>query len=286
MKLATAILPIMVLAAPVAAQSAPKGSELTLYASTNLKGAKRVIAATSANLGGVDADNFAWSLSTKGRWELCMDAGHRAGCRIVTGDIRDLGTDGGAITSVRYLGSVGAAPAPVSTSGATSAAPEAQGPSYVGYVYDTDFNDMTITSWTPTSVTGRYEYAAGRLEGTPSGNTVSGYWMQEESPLTCGTARGGTTHWGRFTFTFSADRGSFTGKWGDCGDAPSKPWNGRLIRKTGSAATGATSGSAQPTTPGVVRRVGQRAGDAAERRAGDEVERRVGNAVGKLLGGD
>jgi len=240
-----ALLAASVLGAPATAQTAPKGKELVLYASPSLKGARRVIAATTANLGRTGADNFAWSLSTAGRWEVCMDAGHRAGCRIVTGEIRDLGTDGGAITSARYLAPAGAgsrAPsvaASAPTPGLASTTAGGQGPSYAGYVYETDFNDLTITSWTPTAVNGRYEYAAGRIEGTLSGNTLAGYWMQEESPLTCGTARGGTTHWGRFTFTFNADRSAFTGKWGDCGDAPSKTWDGRLIRKTAAASPGA-----------------------------------------------
>lgn len=235
MKYFAAVAVAGLIVAPAFAQTAPRGEELTLYSATGLKGQKRVVTETSPNLSGADADNFAWSLSTKGRWEVCMDAGHRAGCRVVTGDIADLGTDGGAITSARYLGV--AAQSAAAGNSAPQSAPARSSPNYVGYVYSTDFNDLTITDWTASSVAGRYEYAGGRIEGTLSGNTLTGYWMQESSPLSCGTKQGGTQHWGRITFTFSADRTSFTGKWSDCGDAPTKQWNGTLIRKSSAIAT-------------------------------------------------
>lgn len=97
-----------------------------------------------------------------------------------------------------------------------------------GTVFETDFNDMTVSSWTEGNVTGRYEYGGGRIEGVPRGRVVTGYWLQEASPTDCGVRRGGTQHWGRFTFTFSEDGRTFTGQWGDCDDTPHKPWNGQI----------------------------------------------------------
>ena len=81
-----------------------------------------------------------------------------------------------------------------------------------GTTFETEFNDMTVTGWTERAFTGRYEYAAGRIEGVPRGRTVTGYWLQEASPTDCGVRRSGTQHWGRFTFTFSPDGRSFTGQ--------------------------------------------------------------------------
>ncbi|WP_326523354.1 hypothetical protein [Sphingomonas sp.] len=275
------------LAGPAPAQTAPKGSELTLYSSSNLKGQKRVVTATSPNLGGVDADNFAWSLSTKGRWEVCMDAGHRAGCRTVIGEVRDLGTDGGAITSARYLGPVGQ-PAAATTPAPVSAIPAVQAPVAAGNRYSTTSGMMTVSRWDATGFAAQYGDRNSRLEGTVSGNTVTGYWMQDSSNQSCPTVRGGTRHWGRFTFNFTHDGNKFDGKWDWCGTtAGDSEWNGTREGGSTSSAPGYSSAdqaglAAATPVPGAVRRVG----DAVERRVGDEVERRVGGALGKLLRGN
>ncbi len=120
---------------------------------------------------------------------------------------------------------------------AGAAASAQSGGNPVGAVFETEFNDLTITRWAEQDppgkydVAGRYEYGGGRIEGTVTGNVLTGYWLQEESPTSCDRPQGGTTHWGRIRFTFNADRTEFTGLWSDCGDAPTKPWAGRRVQR-------------------------------------------------------
>ncbi|MBK6708319.1 MAG: hypothetical protein IPG54_12860 [Sphingomonadales bacterium] len=363
-------------------------ASLTLYSGEGMQGEAVTVKKDIANFQSVQtrqgfdgtANDFAFSLRSIGRWQVCMDAGYRTDCLTVDGEMASLGERGGSISSARYIGpslkkQAGTTPSGPASDGPAQTAdwqpmynvdlfgndyrtitydrpgqdwrsckaacdgdrqcrawtfvqpgrtdhgecflkspvPEAAEsdccisgikgaasskarttsapvtPSFVGHVYDTNFNDLTITSWTAAAVTGRYEYYGGRIEATFSGDTLTGYWLQETSPLTCGTARSGTQHWGRFTFVFNADRSAFTGKWGDCDDAPSQPWEGSLIRKAaagGDVGSGSATPASQSAVPGVVRRIGDRAGDAAERSVGDEVERRVDKALGKLLGSD
>lgn len=100
----------------------------------------------------------------------------------------------------------------------------------VGNVYDTDFNDMTVTRWDRDGFEAVYEYAGGRLVGRINGSTVTGYWYQETSPVACDRRREGSSHYGRFSFRFSADRSGFTGQWSHCEDAPDRDWNGTFTR--------------------------------------------------------
>lgn len=111
----------------------------------------------------------------------------------------------------------------------------------VGNVYDTDFNDMTVTQWDRDGFRGVYEYAGGRLVGTINGSTVTGYWYQETSPIACRRSREGSSHYGSFSFRFSADRDGFTGRWSHCEDAPDREWNGRFVRTA--QASGPTTGA-------------------------------------------
>lgn len=88
---------------------------LTLYSKKDQAGEKRVLVADEPDLATMKASDFAWSLKAVGNWEVCMDPGYRAGCRIVTGTITDLGTDGAAISSARKLttsGTAASTPAP------------------------------------------------------------------------------------------------------------------------------------------------------------------------------
>lgn len=50
------------------------------------------------------ANDYAFSIRTTGAWEVCMDAGFETRCKIVEGEVSDLGEDGGSISSLRYVG--------------------------------------------------------------------------------------------------------------------------------------------------------------------------------------
>lgn len=63
-------------------------------------------------------------------------------------------------------------------------------------------------------VSGTYTHKEGRLEGTLSGNTLTGRWTQSNGK-------------GRLIFRFNADFSGFAGVW-NYGDAtPDRQWNGR-----------------------------------------------------------
>ncbi|MBY9066998.1 hypothetical protein K1X12_08815 [Hyphomonas sp. WL0036] len=112
---------LMLSSAQVALSQGANVDHLTLYSKKDQAGEKRVLVADEPDLATMKASNFAWSLTAVGNWEVCMDPGYRAGCRIVTGTITDLGTDGAAISSARKLAAPAAAtstsaPAPASPS--------------------------------------------------------------------------------------------------------------------------------------------------------------------------
>lgn len=83
----------------------------------------------------------------------------------------------------------------------------------VSGVYQTDFNEMTLQQ-NGSQVTGTYKYADGRIEGTVSGNTMTGWWYQNNGK-------------GRFIFVFNGDFSAYTGKWGHDNAEPTGVWNGR-----------------------------------------------------------
>ena len=86
---------------------------------------------------------------------------------------------------------------------------------------------------------GGFTISAGRLEGTLSGDTFSGYWYETAGEggygyiqRTCGPEREGTRVYGRFALTFSPDRRSFEGPFSQCGgdpaDSGNSTWTGSL----------------------------------------------------------
>lgn len=122
---------LLLIGAQAASAQGADAGHLTLYSKKDQGGEKRVLVANEPDLATMKASNFAWSLTAVGSWEVCMDTGYRAGCRIVTGTITDLGTDGGAISSARKLAAVGTAasgpaPAPATTAPQTPAPKESQ----------------------------------------------------------------------------------------------------------------------------------------------------------------
>ena len=80
-------------------------------------------------------------------------------------------------------------------------------------VYNTDFNEMTIQQ-DGNKITGTYKWSDGRIEGTISGHTVTGWWYQSNVK-------------GKFVFEFNSDFSAFTGKWGRDNATPSGKWDGR-----------------------------------------------------------
>lgn len=78
--------------------------------------------------------------------------------------------------------------------------------------YKTDFGDLTI-SINGNKVTGNYNWKDGRIEGTLSGNVISGWWYQSNGK-------------GKFIFTFNSNFSSFVGKWGNNNAEPVNKWNG------------------------------------------------------------
>lgn len=86
--------------------------------------------------------------------------------------------------------------------------------------------------------TGSFYITGGRLEGTLTGNTFAGAWYETPDEggyslvqRTCDPPEQGTTVFGRFSITFSADGRSFAGTTNTCTASPSESgteWTGTL----------------------------------------------------------
>lgn len=299
-----------------AAATTSDAGKLTLFSKQNQGGERRIVTGNETDLTSLGANNFAWSLSAVGDWEICMDPGFRAGCRIVTGTISDLGTDGGAISSARHLdtahAAVAAAPA------ANASAPAAQNDAPQASVYATigfgkikpelvlDATDAAVTgTYTATQSeaeldaiyrTGTYGITSGTLEGQFSGNRLTGYWYETAYnaglQTWCEDEREGTHVYGRFVLTFSADRKSFTGLRTGCDVVPDpvehvyETWNGTLVRKQAAmpAPSAAPSASATSTRIPGAKPAGRIAGSAA-RGAEDEINAKAEEAARKAARG-
>lgn len=89
---------------------------------------------------------------------------------------------------------------------------------FVG-MWNSNFNQMTVTG-NGNIITGTYAFRNGTINGTVSGNTLTGMWTQSY------TDRANSTS-GDFVFTLSSDGQSFTGKWryGHSTD-PNAQWDG------------------------------------------------------------
>ena len=85
----------------------------------------------------------------------------------------------------------------------------------VSGVFNSDFNELTIIQ-NGNQVTGTYKYRGGRIEGTVSGRTITGWWYQDNGK-------------GKMVFEFNSEFTEFTGKWGNNDAVPSGKWNGTRI---------------------------------------------------------
>lgn len=99
----------------------------------------------------------------------------------------------------------------VNTNSPVASNPVANTPLVTG-VYNTDFNEMTLQQ-SGSHVTGTYMYSNGRIDGTINGNTLTGWWYQDNGK-------------GRLIFVFNSNFSAFTGKWSYNGDEPSGKWDG------------------------------------------------------------
>lgn len=75
-------------------------------------------------------------------------------------------------------------------------------------------------------ITGRYPNDNGELTGLMFGPIFEGFWIEDHSDRRCSTPKNGRYYWGRVSFTFTGN--GFSGNWGYCGEATSRPWNGTL----------------------------------------------------------
>ncbi|MCR5876760.1 hypothetical protein LRS10_22940 [Phenylobacterium sp. J426] len=153
----------------------------------------------------------------------------------------------------------------------------------MGRVYTTDFNDLTITRWDAGGVEGVYEYGGGRVQGVAQGSTVTGYWYQDASPISCGKQKNGTAYYGRVVWRFNADRSAFTGNWSHCEDAPDREWNGTFARMQGQSGAAAQGTAAGPRSPGAVESAAARAARAAAEEAERRAHERIRQGVGRLF---
>jgi hypothetical protein len=260
---------------------------LTMYPLANLGGQARAITGNQSNLTVANADNYAFSLLAEGRWEVCMDQGFRAGCRIVEGRVADLGGDGGSISSARFVGT-GAAASMAATTGSAvpvsnmATAQPAAAPSVPdAYVFATTYrgkfkHELTLSALTG-SVTGEYVnteslqamdeiyrssgaygITSGTVTGTMSGNVMTGRWDEDPTQSAglqyfCEGPGARVVSYGQFILRFNADRTSFTGGRNSCDNDASdgSEWTGRLVRRVaGSPPAAATASRSNSTTQG------------------------------------
>ncbi|MEL6614451.1 MAG: hypothetical protein AAFQ43_01860 [Bacteroidota bacterium] len=85
----------------------------------------------------------------------------------------------------------------------------------VSGTYDTTWGTMTLRQDAEGNLTGSYSGEEGAIEGTVSGNVLTGYWIEPQANNTCSSTRNGSPHWGRIEFTFPS-RQSFEGGYTDC----------------------------------------------------------------------
>ncbi len=113
-------------------------------------------------------------------------------------------------------------PAPTVTPSVPTSPPETD----IGGKWRTSFGLMDL-SQNGTNITGYYSNPSQQLEGSLSGNTLSGYWTKTNTGRRCTTAYKGNFYWGRIRFVF--DGSTFSGGWGHCGDDPTKQWTGNRL---------------------------------------------------------
>ncbi len=73
-------------------------------------------------------------------------------------------------------------------------------------------------------VSGTYVNDNGRISGTKSGNTITGFWGEDSSGTKCTTKKLNTYYWGKIKWVFNGN--SFSGQYSYCEGAMSGSWTG------------------------------------------------------------
>jgi hypothetical protein len=136
-------------------------------------------------------------------------------------------------------------------------------------VYNSDFNELTLRR-NGSQVTGTYKHRNGRVEGTLSGQTLTGMWYQDNGK-------------GRLTFEFNADFSAFTGKWNYNDAEPTRQWNGTRIGGSAAPPGGKSATGTQPEK--TTRAATEAPAPSATARAGGKLSvnlRDTGAVVGDL----
>lgn len=90
----------------------PAGPGLTFFEGERFEGQSFTVAEDVPNFDSIpfepgfdgDANDAAYSVRVRGRWEICLDADYSGGCQIVEGDLATLGAYGGSVSSARQVG--------------------------------------------------------------------------------------------------------------------------------------------------------------------------------------
>ena len=92
-------------------------------------------------------------------------------------------------------------------------------------------------------VAGTYNSDNGQIQGTVSGDRLTGYWAEASSMMKCDVERLGSMYWGRIDWVMSADGTHFDGHWSYCDEEPTHPWTGDRV---GGAPSASDESSARP----------------------------------------
>ncbi len=73
-------------------------------------------------------------------------------------------------------------------------------------------------------IAGRYSTDNGEIVGSLQNDTLSGYWIEDQSAERCATPKNGRYYWGRVELRFSGS--TFSGTYGHCDGPLKSPWGG------------------------------------------------------------
>lgn len=92
-------------------------------------------------------------------------------------------------------------------------------------MWNTSEGVMTLTQ-NGSQVKGSYSQDSGVILGEVTGNTLNGYWIENNSAQKCTRSINNSFYWGRINFTLNSNRNSFQGLWGYCDSQLNGSWTG------------------------------------------------------------
>lgn len=248
------------------AQAAGEGKSITLYNDEGLQGAPVTVTTDVGNLQSIKAaegfdgtaNDYAYSLKAQGRWQICMDAGFKTDCREVSGELAQLGEQGGSISSVRYLG-----PSSAATASAAKGKPAAR-------VAGAAPASKPADGWQPMHRVDLFGNDYREIVYDRPGNT----WRQ------CKAACDGDKQCRAWTFVEPGRQPH-----GECFLKNPVPEAGPSDCCTSGIKDAPSAGNARGDAAigRVVGRLGDRAGGAIERKIGDKVEESIGRAIDRAF---